>query len=179
MGKKFICDILNSNYNIYTLRFPDGHEGEYHKNTGRNLFVGKKSLGFGVVDVYYFSIKSLLQIELEEVEYSIDLNNYTSITLKDCKEKTEYLHKIVAFSWGKRIRSDYYLEVDHIDRNKFNNTPENLQYMAPLVNAYKEVLNNNPNGKNYFKEKVEKMKDNEELKFNIEEIIKYWLNNIK
>jgi hypothetical protein len=154
------CKILNDDNisKIYTVQFPDNTTGVYHKNIGRNCFVGKKSDKYGIVDVYYFSKLLSDSVELEPVQFFISENGYTNVIMRSVeKESTEWLHKIVAFSWCEKPVGSrgIYLEVDHINSDKQDNRPENLRYLSPLVNSFKEWHKGNPNGKRYLMEHLE------------------------
>lgn len=48
------------------------------------------------------------------------------------------VHKFVVMAWGiKRPRFDIYMEVDHIDDNRINNRPDNLQWLTKTENNQK------------------------------------------
>jgi hypothetical protein len=138
---------------IFTLKFPDGKTGEYNKNVGRNLLVGKNSMGKDNLDVYYFSNETLTSIDLEVPTSDLNEGGYIKVYLKDSDEKEEILHRMIAYSWIPEFKPGIN-DIDHIDGNKLNNTVTNLKAVPPLYNAYKEFKNGNMNARTYLSNAV-------------------------
>lgn len=158
------CEILNHDVleNYYTLKFPDGRTEVYHKNIGRNLMVGKNSRGRDSVDAYYFSNETGTSIQLEQATHFMD-KGYIKVNLVNCKENQEFLHRMVAYSW-----LDYYdtgkNEIDHVNGDKLDNRPENLQPVPPFYNSFKEFENGNLKGRDYLMLTIkDKIVDSNEL----------------
>jgi hypothetical protein len=124
----------------YEIHFPEGKR-LYKKNVGRNCMVGEKSYGHGnSVDIYYFSEISQTMIDLELAKSTPGLGDYIIVTLKGVKGKdSEYAHRIVCWSWNGPFPNNY--EVDHINGNKHDNVPSNLEAVPNVVNAFRALKN--------------------------------------
>ena len=75
---------------------------------------------------------------LTERVQKVDKRGYCAVTLKN---KTYKVHRLVAEAWlGKCPKG---LEVDHIDRNKLNNSIDNLRYVTKSENCYNRHTSTN------------------------------------
>ena len=64
-----------------------------------------------------------------ELKYFIQSSGYNQICLwKDCKRKHFLLHRLLALHFIVNTRPGIATTVDHIDRNKLNNSLENLRW---------------------------------------------------
>jgi hypothetical protein len=124
----------------YEIQFPEGKR-LYKKNVGRNCMVGEKSYGDAEsLDIYYFNEVSQTMIDLELATSSINYEKYVVVNVKGAKDRfTEYAHRIVCWSWNGPFPNDY--EVDHINGNKSDNSPSNLEAVPPIVNAFRALKN--------------------------------------
>ncbi len=134
------CKYTKLDEMTYKIQFPDG-ERLYKKNVGRNCMVGEKSYGEGqTVDIYYFDELSQTTIDLELANSTKTIDGYILVTLKNFKERSaELAHRMVCWSWNGAFPNDY--EVDHINGNKSDNSPTNLQAVPPAVNAFRALKN--------------------------------------
>jgi hypothetical protein len=124
--------------------------GTYRLNEGYGLIVGRNSYGL-ITDIFeYIENEDCLivdpntnEILLEPVKARVDANGYIEI---ECSKVGYWdaAHRVVAFSYynkiyldGKKVDQD----VDHINGNKQDNRPENLQYTIPLINQYRAAKN--------------------------------------
>lgn len=133
-----MCKILNNDVltKTYTIEFPDGSIRDYRHNVNRNLFVGKESTGVDEsLDIYYFKLISDRKIELELAKSSITIKGYVMVQLRDVAKVSDSAHRLVCWSWNGDFLTAYH--VDHIDGNKQNNLPENLQAVPAVVNTFR------------------------------------------
>jgi len=181
-----LCKILNFDFSsrIYELEFPNGTRDVYHRNDGVNLLVGRKSKA-DIVDCFYFKQKSNLFLKLEPVTFFYNEGNYIVVNLRnpgtlinrdDC-----FLHLIVAFSWIKKPECEFglHLNVEHCNRDKNDNRPENLKHVTRVFNAFKEWALDNSKGKKYLLEKLEEVTDPREILYAIGEVLNDKLINDK
>lgn len=118
-------------------------------NYGYQLYVGKGSSNFSSTQVFHNgegSDESKKILYLIPARKRIDENGYVKISLSlSDPEKEDWLHKIVCFSFydktGKRNMLSSGLEIDHVDGNKQNNIPENLEIVPKLENLIRAFLN--------------------------------------
>lgn len=69
------------------------------------------------------------------------INDYYRIVLcKDRQHKTVRLHRLIAEAFLPDWNSD--LEVDHIDRNKLNNSVKNLRMVTHSMNGHNKIMKN-------------------------------------
>jgi hypothetical protein len=146
----FTCKILSYNAinNQYELLFPGEKQSRiYHKNVGRNIFIGRNSTDRNNIDAYYYSNETGTTIDLDKVTYFLS-KGYINVDLRNCADKNEYLHRMVAYSWvpGYNSKKD---DVDHISGDKEDNRPENLEPAPPFANSCKEFKRNNPKAREY------------------------------
>jgi len=119
---------------------------ELRYNPGRSSYVGKKSFSYDHVECY----KKISEIDgvltLEPQKYIVEPNGYINIIFDD--GTTEFFHKMVAFTWGDKSgnRWEKGMTIDHVDGDKSNNTPWNLEYVSSNVNLAR-AANNGYNGK--------------------------------
>jgi hypothetical protein len=137
-----ICKILDNDVltKTYKLKFPDGTIEYYRHNVNRNVFVGRYSRGPGnELDIYYFKFISDLEVELELAESSVTMKGYVLVKLRDVDKVTDSAHRLVCWSWNGDFLTSYH--VDHIDGNKLNNIPSNLEAVPAIVNAFRAYNN--------------------------------------
>lgn len=74
-----------------------------------------------------------------EIKKHLNPKGYWWSTFKiDGKYKTMGIHRFITLAWDiKRPRFDIYMEIDHIDDNKINNRPDNLQWLTKSENNQK------------------------------------------
>lgn len=97
-----------------------GYEGLYQVSNIGSI----KSLKFGK--------EKLLKQSKSKVGY------LTVVLYKNGKQKTHYIHKLVAMSFLNHKPSNYNLVIDHVDNNKENNNLTNLQIITHRKNASKD-----------------------------------------
>jgi len=127
--------------------------GIYRLNEGYKLLVGKMSTGVNYPDMFAYceSPGCLIvnentdAIDVEPVVARISSNGYVEIDVP-ALGRTDNAHRIVAFSYCKKetviIEGEFVkFDVDHINGDKQNNRPENLEYTIPLINQYRAVVN--------------------------------------
>ena len=69
-----------------------------------------------------------------------DLNGYVSVTIsKDGKMKSYFVHQLVAMAFVSNKPSDEY-EINHLDGDRSNNTPENLVWVTRSENMEHRTL---------------------------------------
>ena len=173
-----ICKILDNDVltKTYKLKFPDGRIDYYRHNSNRNIFVGKNSKGPGeLLDMYYFKFISDLEIELELAESSITIKGYVLVKLRGVDKVSDSAHRMVCWSWNGDFLTSYH--VDHLDGNKLNNTPSNLQAVPAIVNTFRAYKNYNDTDqsvkyKNFVINEFIKAKSPEEMLELMEHILK-------
>jgi len=164
-----ICKILNNDVltQTYKLEFPDGRIAEYKHNTNRNIFVGNNCTGPGKdLDMYYFKFISDLKVELELAESSVTIKGYVLVKLKGVSKVTDSAHRMVCWSWNGKFLTKFH--VDHINGDKLNNTPDNLQAVPAIVNTFRAFFNYQHTGqsikyKNYVINELVKANTAEEM----------------
>jgi hypothetical protein len=68
---------------------------------------------------------------------SSDKDGYHQIGLRKLGERKKYwfrVHRLMAFAFCEKPPNWTELEIDHIDRNKTNNIPENLRWVTSQIN---------------------------------------------
>jgi hypothetical protein len=154
------CRILNSDpvSMVYTVETPSGQRMELHKNIKRNLMIGRNSRDFASSEAFYYSNEKDFSIDLEKAKMWVDTGNYVKVeftesTNKGDKKKDDWLHRMVAFSWidGYDSKKD---EVDHLNRNKQDNSVENLMAKSAFSNSFKEFKLKNANARKYICEAI-------------------------
>jgi hypothetical protein len=64
-------------------------------------------------------------------------NGYWMVNLRKGKEKRNfYIHRLVAQAYVRNDNPDKFRIVDHLDRNKENNSPDNLRWCDHYTNAH-------------------------------------------
>ena len=137
-----ICKIKDKDVitQTYTLEFPNGRVAEYRHNVNRNIFVGRNSTGPGdELDIYYFKFISDLKIDLEIAESSVTIKGYVLVKLRGVDKVTDSAHRMVCWSWNGSFLTK--LHVDHINGDKKDNRPENLQAVPAIVNTFRAFIN--------------------------------------
>ncbi len=89
-------------------------------------------------------IKSLITNKILEDNYSIQYEqSYKSVKLidKNGKRTQFYIHRLVYLTFKGKILEN--MEIDHIDRNKFNNNLENLRMITPSENCKNKIITKN------------------------------------
>jgi hypothetical protein len=162
----------DSREKIYELMNPQtGAKYKYYNNVGLNLLVGKNAKGAGITDCFYPKLISDLYIELEPAIFIYNFTGYIEIRTPGTEKDYYPLHQIVAFSWCKNPNTKYARQVDHINRDKDDNTPENLRYVSAFYNSFREWVLGNQKGKDYVLDKIVKATDPEEIVYAMAEIM--------
>jgi hypothetical protein len=83
---------------------------------------------------------SLVLVKEAILKYSIDKYGYPRQALsKDGNLKHIPIHRLVAICFTENKNSNIYTQINHIDGNKLNNTPENLEWCDAKHNT-KEAI---------------------------------------
>jgi hypothetical protein len=77
---------------------------------------------------------------------------YLNVVLQDGTYRTTQLvHRLVAFAFVENPDPENYTVVDHIDRNKQNNTADNLRWTNYSGNAFNQEFKGNKLGHQYIR----------------------------
>jgi hypothetical protein len=83
---------------------------------------------------------SLVLVKEAILKYSIDKYGYPRQALsKDGKLKHIPIHRLVAICFTENKNSNIYIQINHIDGNKLNNTPENLEWCDAKYNTQEAI----------------------------------------
>ena len=94
-------------------------------------------------------IKQSRGAQLRNKKATLDAHGYLVLTLwKDNKQKRQYIHRLVATAF---VEGDTSLTVDHIDGNKLNNNPDNLEWVSRSENTRRQHVTGLVNTSTQFK----------------------------
>jgi len=184
-----ICDVISENIvdgktELIILDPVTGIPGTYRVNKGYGVIVGKSSYGIGHLDIFSYveSKNSLIvdngKIELESLEVELDPNGYVLVEVPAIGYP-DRAHRMVAFSYCKKDKmymngEAVKFDVDHLNGNKEDNRPENLEYAIPLINQYRAAANKYKGSAQRFVDELEKV-----FKDATPEYLDYAMNKLK
>ena len=88
--------------------------------------------------------------QLLKLSYHRDM--YLYVVLQDGTYRTkQFVHRLVAFAFVENPDPENYTVVDHIDRNKQNNTSDNLRWTNYSGNAFNQAFKGNKLGHQYIR----------------------------
>lgn len=111
-----------------------------------------------------------IQEEFERPQYYDQAHHYKIVKINS---KSFYVHRLVAAAFYGSCSKG--IQVDHIDGNRLNNSKDNLQYITPWDNAFKQERNHIPKINAQKVEEIKKMvKNRRSLKLRKQDIAKMY-----
>jgi hypothetical protein len=138
----FQYDLIDPNngdcFSVRQNNFPKFSSYKYY-------FVGKTNGTYSQSKIFKASSDDFydeknLEIDLDPVELELTDDGYVKV-----KDSEDYFHYIVVDLWGdcynNRSIPDNTYQIDHLDGNKQNNQPSNLEIVPAIVNLYRAAKN--------------------------------------